>query len=379
MVDGVIAASFVVVGFIGTSGRGNVPKSDFRPMDVLGIALVVGATVSFAFLRRAPLAVLIVAGACVVTLSWLAYNEGVTPIFLYVAAVGVGVSCAPGKTVFGAAFMFAALVALLLVSHTQFDSGAFAINIAIFSSAFMIGVTIRSRRLRIAALEDRAEAVEREREEEARNAATEERLRIARELHDVVAHSMGVIAVQAGTGEHVIDTNPAEAKRALGAISEVSRSALVEIRRMLGVLRDDVDGSATDAQSRGLDDVDDLARELDGSPIHVAVSFAGTRGELPRSVDLNAYRIVQEALTNVLKHAGGPANASVLVRYDPGAVRLRICDDGRGANEAASGGGHGLVGMRERVAVYGGTLVAGPRAGGGFEVAAWLPYAENSV
>jgi signal transduction histidine kinase len=377
IIDGVIAAAFVIVGFLGTSGRGNVPRSDYQPMDALGIALVLGATVPFAFLRRAALAVLIVAGSCVVMLSWLGYNEGVTPIFLYVAAVAVGISCTSWKTAAGAAFMFVALIALLLVSHTQFDAGQFALNVAIFTSAFMIGVTIRSRRLRIVALEDRAAAVEREREEEARNAATRERLRIARELHDVVAHSMGVIAVQAGTGEHLIDTDPDHAKRSLHAIAEVSRSALVEIRRMLGVLRED-DGSDGAGPTRGLDDLDDLARELGGSQVDVRVAIQGDRAGLPRSVDLTAYRIVQEALTNVLKHAG-QATASVSVDYDPGAVRLTISDDGDGDERGRpeGPGGYGLVGMRERVAAYGGTFAAGPRSGGGFEVSAWLPYEES--
>jgi signal transduction histidine kinase len=377
VVDGLIAAAFVVVGFIGTSGQGNVPTADYRPMDALGVCLVLGAALPFALLRRKPLVTLVVAGTCVVAMSWLGYNEGVTPIFLYVAALAVGISCTPRMTAFGAAFMLVALVGLLLVSHTQFDTGAFVLNVAIFSSAFMIGVTIRSRRLRIGALEDRAAAVAREREDEARNVATQERLRIARELHDVVAHSMGVIAVQAGTGEYLIDTDTAEAKRSLHAIAETSRSALAEIRRMLGVLRSD-DGAADRAPARGLDDLDELTGELAAAQVNVTVSVAGTPGALPRSVDLNAYRIVQEALTNVLKHAG-PANASVSVRHDAGAVRLTISDDGDGSVVNTTGGGHGLVGMRERVAVYGGTLEAGPRSGGGFEVDAWLPYEEDGA
>ena len=168
----------------------------------------------------------------------------------------------------------------------------------------------------------------------------------------------------------------------------MSRSTLTEIRLMLGVLRDSSDGDddssigahATYTPAPGLDELDRLARELDGAGVPVDVSYEGSRVELPRGVDLTAYRIVQEALTNVLKHAGR-ASASVVVSFEPGALGLEIVDDGRGVNgrsEATGRGGHGLLGMRERVAVYGGTLEAGPRRGGGFRVAVRLPYGASS-
>ena len=160
----------------------------------------------------------------------------------------------------------------------------------------------------------------------------------------------------------------------------MSRSTLAEIRRMLGVLRETDEaegGSPAYAPAPGLSELDRLVRELDGAGIPVDVSYAGTRVELPRGVDLTAYRIVQEALTNVMKHAG-PARATVVVRYEPGALGLEIVDDGRGVNGRSEGrGGHGLVGMRERVAVYGGTLETGPKPGGGFRVVARLPYEET--
>jgi signal transduction histidine kinase len=238
---------------------------------------------------------------------------------------------------------------------------------------------MRNRRLYSEQLEERAAALERDREEQARRAVADERLHIARELHDVVAHSMGVIAVQASVGEHVIDDNPAEAKRALEAISGVSRSTLAEIRRMLGVLRetdDDTGASPAYAPAPGLDDLERLVGEVDRAGVRVAVAYEGERVELPRGVDLTAYRIVQEALTNVMKHAG-PAAAEVKVSYAPGELDLEIIDDGRGINGRADGRrGHGLLGMRERVAVYGGTIDAGPKPGGGFRVAVRLPYEE---
>jgi signal transduction histidine kinase len=377
VVDGVVAAGLVVLGLVSTDGRGGIPKADYEPMDTLGVLLVLGGTVPFVFRRRAPLAVLVVASACVALLSGLGHNEGITPVFLYGAAVTVGAACDLRTTFIGAGFVFVALLALLLFGHSGFDAANFAANVAIFGSAFMFGVTIRSRRMRIVALEERTTAIEREREEEARRSLSEERLRIARELHDVVAHSMGVIAVQAGVGEHVIETDPASAKRSLQAISDVSRSTLAEIRHMLGVLREDGDAAATYTPAPGLADLDRLTKELEGAGVPVVVSFTGSHREIPRGVDLSAYRIIQEALTNVLKHAGN-ARVSVTVNYEPGGLRLEIVDDGRGVNGRSSGGGHGLVGMRERVAVYGGSLQSGPRVGGGYQVIAMLPYEDAS-
>ena len=221
---------------------------------------------------------------------------------------------------------------------------------------------------------ERAANAEHERDEEAKRAVADERLRIAQELHDVVAHSMGVIAVQAGVGAHVIDKDPAEAKKSLEAIASTSRSTLTEIRRLLGVLRADENGAYQPAP--GLTDLDRLATDLDAAGVPVRLEINGTRDDVPPGVDLTAYRIVQEALTNVLKHAG-PASASVLVGYQPGVVHLEIADNGRGVNGRATEGGHGLMGMRERVGVYGGTLVAGPAPGGGFRVVAELPYGEG--
>ena len=375
LVDGVIAAVLVVAGFLSTSGRGPVQAAVYEPRGLGGTVLILLATVPFAVRRRAPLLVLLTSTTAIALYSGLGHNEGLLPLFIVIAAATVGYMCDLRTTLFGAAVVFAELLALHYLSRQNFALGSVAFNVALFTTAFMFGGLLRSRRERIDALEDRAGALQREHEEEARRAVADERLRIARELHDVVAHSMGVIAVQAGVGEHVIDSSPAEAKRALQAISEVSRSTLAEIRYMLGALRDDEVVDYTPAP--GLSDLDRLARELDGAGVPVRVSIEGERRELPRGVDVAAYRIVQEALTNVLKHAGN-ARASVVVRYQPGALALEIVDDGRGVNGTASSGGHGLIGMRERVSIYGGTLSTGPRAGGGYAVAAVLPYEDVS-
>ncbi len=244
-------------------------------------------------------------------------------------------------------------------------------NFVLFAAAYLFGSTVRNRRLYSEQLEARADALEKERDEGSKRAVAEERLRIAQELHDVVAHSMGVIAVQAGVGAHVIESDPAEAKKSLEAISQTSRSALTEIRRLLGVLREDA--GASYAPAPGLAELDRLVRDVGAAGLDVEVRHDGERTELPAGIDFTAYRIVQEALTNVLKHAGR-ARASVVVGYEGNALRLEIVDDGRGVNGETVPGGHGLLGMRERVGVYGGTFEAGPRTGGGFRVAARLPY-----
>jgi signal transduction histidine kinase len=245
--------------------------------------------------------------------------------------------------------------------------------------AWIVAETLRNRRARWAELSARAERLEREREEQARRAVTEERLRIARELHDVVAHSMSVIAVQSAVGGHVMDTQPEEARQALAAIESTSRSALTEMRRLLGVLRQDGEPSGSLVPAPGLADLTPLVAQVGDAGLRVWLQVDGERGPVPPGVDLSAYRIVQEALTNVIKHAAA-SSACVTVRYEPGSVTLEITDDGpagRGGSGAAPpGAGHGIIGMRERVAVFGGEFTAGPRPGGGFRVFARLPFPE---
>ena len=260
--------------------------------------------------------------------------------------------------------------------------------------AWLAGENLRVRRARWAELHARAERLEREREAEARRAVTEERLRIARELHDVVAHSMSVIAVQSAVGNHVIDTQPEEARHALAAIEAPSRAALTEMRRLLGVLRQDGEPAGSLVPAPGLADLAPLAAQVREAGLSVWVHVEGERGPVPPGVDLSAYRIIQEALTNVIKHAAA-ATACVKVSYEKGAVALEITDNGpgrkNGRHESGPGRpdgsradavtspistGHGIIGMRERVAVFGGEFAAGPRDAGGFRVFARLPMPE---
>ncbi len=202
----------------------------------------------------------------------------------------------------------------------------------------------------------------------------------SRELHDVVAHTMSVVAVHAGTGRMVADRDPAAAKEALATIETATRAALLEMRRLLGVLRGaDGDGAGSLAPVPGLRDLDALVAEVVRSGVEVDVRIEGDRPEVPAGVDLSGYRIVQEALTNVLKHASG-AKAVVTVRYANDSVTVEVDDEGAHGRRTTvpSTGRHGLVGMRERVTMFGGELQAGPRTGGGFRVSARLPFTERA-
>jgi signal transduction histidine kinase len=219
-------------------------------------------------------------------------------------------------------------------------------------------------------LRERARQLERQREEKARTAVAEERGRIARELHDVVAHSVSVMVVQAQAGQRLL-ADPDLAGGAFRAIEASGREALVELRRLLGILRTGAEQPAIGPQP-GLGSLGVLLEQVREAGLPVELRVEGEQVQLPPGVDLAAYRIVQEALTNTLKHAGS-ARAEIIVRYGPSAVELEVLDDGRGAPAATNGSGHGLIGMRERVALYGGRLEAEPRKAGGFAVRARLP------
>jgi signal transduction histidine kinase len=232
----------------------------------------------------------------------------------------------------------------------------------------LVGWSMQSRRLRY-------DALEREHDQAELRAAAQERLRIAQELHDVIGHSLGVIAVQAGVGMHVIDAAPDEAKRALEHISRTSRSSLAEIRRLLGLVRAGDGPTAPYAPTPGLADLARLVDDVTGTGLAVDLSMAPDARDLPPGVELAAYRIVQEALTNARKHAGA-TRATVRLAVERGVLCVAVDDDGTGPADGTAAGGHGLIGMRERVAVYGGSLQVGPNAGGGCRVAATLPFQE---
>jgi signal transduction histidine kinase len=223
---------------------------------------------------------------------------------------------------------------------------------------------------------NRRRRIRRDRDRAARDAVTEERARIARELHDVVAHAMGVMVVQAGAARVVIDRDRAGTEAALKRIEATGRTGLTEMRRLLGILETHEDSEALLPQP-GLDRLDELLETMRSIGLPVETMVEGTARDLPPGVDLTAYRLVQEGLTNALKHAG-PAHARVLLRYDDEALEVEVADDGRGPPpvDGAHRSGHGLIGMRERVALFGGSLETGFRSGGGFVVRARIPLAD---
>ncbi|MFT5202284.1 MAG: signal transduction histidine kinase [Candidatus Aldehydirespiratoraceae bacterium] len=246
-------------------------------------------------------------------------------------------------------------------------------NLVIFGTAWILGDNLRTRRQYLAELEEKASRTEEQQIAESRRAVAEERTRIARELHDVVAHSMSVMVVQAGAARSVLARNPQQATSALEAIETTGRESLDEMRRVLGVLRGD-DESAALAPAPGLGDFSRLLQSCEDAGLPVELEVEGDARRLAPGLEMNAYRIVQESLTNSLKHAG-PAAATVRLRYLDAALEVSVTDDGRGAAADAylAGSGQGIIGMRERVEVYGGSLTVGPRPGGGYSVVARFP------
>ncbi|MDF5752617.1 sensor histidine kinase [Spongiactinospora sp. TRM90649] len=246
------------------------------------------------------------------------------------------------------------------------------------SSVFVVaiwlsGIYANTRRRYLEGLEERAERAERERDQQAIIAAAAERARIARELHDVVAHNVSVIIVQADGAAYAIDGDPEQARRAVQTISSTGRQALAEMRRLVGVLRQDDPGGEEYAPQPGLAQIDELVTQVRSSGLPVRLRVTGTPEAVPAGEQLTVYRIVQEALTNTLKHGGPDAEATVELGYGGGQIRISVADDGRGAGAPRPAGGHGLVGMRERVTMYGGRVHTGPRPGGGFRVEVTLP------
>jgi signal transduction histidine kinase len=287
---------------------------------------------------------------------------------------------------------------LLGVSMNGWFDAPGAASTAIFTgvvalSVWAFGLVRRSRRETIEALVDRAERLEVERDQQSQIATAAERARIAREMHDIVAHSLTVMIAQADGGRYAADADPAAATRALGTIAETGRAALTDMRRLLGVLRDGSEpptatgavpvlpgpGGLSHGTSQGFtpqpaeSDIGALVDQVRASGLRASLVRMGEPRNLPPGAGLTVYRIAQESLTNVLKHAGPDPKVTVLVQWLPDAIVVEVSDDGRGASADSDGLGQGLVGMRERATMFGGTVSAGPRPGGGFRVRAQLP------
>jgi signal transduction histidine kinase len=284
------------------------------------------------------------------------------------ALYGLTVWTSPRRFLLGTVAVAAAILAAATGPHTTFSSTAFVLLV-------VLAVMLLVRRV-VGDRERRAQLAERERDLAAREAVAGERARIARELHDVVAHSVSVIVVQAQAGPRLL-AEPAQVRDVFHSIETTGREALDELRRLLGVLRTRDEQLPVGPQP-GLDALQPLIQQLREAGLRVELRVEGEPVRLPPGIDLSAYRIVQEALTNTLKHAG-PAEAEVIVRYHHSTLELEILDNGTGAPARVNGSGHGLVGMRERVALYGGSLEAGARNGHGFGVRARLPLVAETA
>lgn len=244
---------------------------------------------------------------------------------------------------------------------------------ALVLASWAIGLMRRARVVQIETLAERAARLEVERDQQAQIATAAERARIAREMHDIVAHSLSVIIAQADGGRYAAAASPEAAGHALTTISETGRDALADMRRILGVLRSDGQGDSALAPQPAQTDLDTLVAHVRDAGLSVSLVRMGTARALPPGAGLTIYRIAQESLTNILKHAGPGASATVLLQWTPASLVLQIDDDGRGAAATSDGAGQGLLGMRERASMLGGTLATGPRPGGGYRVRAEIP------
>ena len=371
-VDGVVAGFLVLFGLLsvnrGAHGWAAAPL-------LIGMPIVVR--------RKYPATVfwtVIAIGAFqALTPSYLRPSDLAVPIALYGLAayrprrqslVGLGVC------------LLGAMVSLVTLTRARPDIAdhqwvvmvfVFGVLASPMVIAWIAGDSMQYRRSYYVELEEKARRLERERDQQAQIAAATERARIARELHDVVAHNVSVMVVQAEGAAYAMDTAPENTRKALGAIAETGRSALVEMRRLLGVLRTQ-DGVAERAPQPGIDQLEDLLEQVRTTGVTVEFKVEGVPVELPQGVALAAYRIVQESLTNARKHGGPLVSACVGMHYNEHELKIAVRDDGLGADAPTDGQGNGLAGMRERIAMFGGRLQAGPLDAGGFQVEAVLPY-----
>jgi signal transduction histidine kinase len=373
--DALLAAGLAAFGVVGTLGAAdNQPTS--RPPGLLGWGLLVVAAAAVAFRRRHPLAVLAVTAAA--TAGWLAARHPYGPVFLPLCVAVYTVASSIPRERFpalaaGVGGLLVLLVAIGVADGRErlYDEVPNQLPRVLLAWATLLGVPLwvgwaaRVRREQAAAERSRR--------------ADEERLRVARELHDVVSHSIAMINFRAGVALHVLDRRPGEARAALEAILAGSTGAMQELRAALGVLRQG--GGSARAPVPGLAELDELVAGVSAAGPKVQLTIEGEPAELPPAVDLAAYRVVQESLTNVVKHAG-PAATTVRIAYQPSQVVVEITNDGPGdgitntdpgSGTAVVDPGSGIAGMRERVVAAGGELVAGPRPGDGFQVTAKLP------
>jgi signal transduction histidine kinase len=374
--------------FVGSAALTDVlganPASHVREVDAAAVALIGIGSAALIWRRQYPLTALAVAFSALGVYYVRDYGSfmsivGIVAIYsvaahaenrrrAWIAAVGCSLA------IVGVAWF------TILDDPSGINTANAAGMITYLAAGMVGGAIVRNRQQLFADSELRAELAERDRLAEAERAVALERTRIAREMHDVVAHGMSVISVQAAAAQEIVHTDPEKAAEVMGRIENVGRQSLNEMRRMLGVLRNgDAESAASLTPQPSLVDVGEAVERSTEAGVTAELVVSGVVRDLPPGVELTGFRIVQEALTNVLKHAGSAASVTVTIDYGADDLVIDVSDNGRGAISALSnsGGGNGLLGMRERVEIYGGTLSAGPRAGGGYSVRAVLPTGET--
>jgi signal transduction histidine kinase len=371
--DALVVGAFVwwlvyAVVYVHTSGGASGPLW----FDVLAVFFF---TLPLLARRRHPVGSLVVPALAIAIASFVDDALLTHPFVSYLIGLTIcfrfGMRPARRSSILGLAFVIG-VAAIVELNDPKSGSGSLVWDAITFTIAWIIGFAVGEKYREVDLAKERAERAEREREERARRAVADERARIARELHDVVGHSVSVMTVQASAVRTRLDDDQGQVREALEVVERTGREALAEMRRMVGVLRHPEEAPAL-APQPSLEQLERLVEHTREAGLPVELRIEGDPVPLPAGIDLTAYRLVQEGLTNAIKHAGAK-RAEVLVRYADGKVELTVSDDGTGKGDG-DGGGHGLVGMRERVSVYGGDLEAGPQPEGGFRLRAILPVA----
>ncbi|MET0662827.1 MAG: sensor histidine kinase [Ilumatobacteraceae bacterium] len=379
VVDLLLAVTVAVLAVVDVASVSSEPLPWERTADGVAYALVVVAAASLVWRRQAPLVVLAVVTTVLIAF-WLRGHGALLSVVGLPAVYAVSAHEEHRRRAWWA-LSVACVAILLFASVSVLDTpNGFSYLTALSMGAFLsgaagAGLLIRNRERIFVDTERRAAAAEADRLAEAERAVARERSRIAREMHDVVAHGMSVVAVQAAAGQEIVRNDPDKAAVIFATIEAVGRESLTELRRMIGALRDEVDLDASLSPQPGIRDIAAAVAQSSATGVATDLQIEGSQRALAPGIELAAYRIVQEALTNVRKHGGASASATVRIAYGEHDLAVEITDDGRGAATLLSGvgTGHGLIGMRERVDIYGGEFTAGPRAGGGYMVRAVLP------
>ena len=374
---GIVAAALSVASLLSTDVAAIDPR--LEPSNPLSVAATSVASLSLVWRRSRPRASFAVFVSCGLVVTLTDHYIGLLSVLLLLSLYSLAAHGRRRDSVTGVVVCLLAYIGLALLNVPDLGTSDLLQACALLLTAWALGDAIRSRRSQQAERLRVAEQEAATAREQAARALVEERLRIARELHDVVAHSMSLIAVQAGVGGHVIRSDVPAAERALEVIAETSRKALTQTRSMLGLLREQATDVAA-APMPTIDDLDDLVEDVRRTGIDVALTLDGPARPLNAGIELTAYRIVQESLTNVLKHSGA-SHAQVRLTYAHDGLDVEVRDDGRAGRAAPEqlevASGHGLVGLRERTRLLGGALEFGAIDGAGFRVAAHLPASKQ--